>query len=187
MALHSSALTTKSAPHEAEGDAVAQPVRLVVLDFDPRWTVSTIDAYGEIGPGWIMGPESDYPVIFQEYAGKYRIERFREEIAELGGSFALKPDLDEGHAENPLIWREAGLVVPVAKNNEEADIIAATLQSISLAAEQSGLFTQGSIAGIRNPKNSIETVSRDNSKPLWRQKWRGSWRGGELLPSNKYG
>lgn len=183
MALHSSALTTKSDPQDAE----ATPVRLVVLDFDPRWTASTVDVYGEIGPGWIMGPESDYPVIFQEYSGKYRIERFREEIAALGGSFVLKPDLDEREEENPLIWREAGLVVPVATTTEEADMVAFVVQSISLAAEQSGLFTQGSVANIRNPQQKIETVTRDNSKPLWRQKWRGSWRGGELLPSNKYG
>jgi hypothetical protein len=170
----------------AVADTVEQAARLVVLEFEPRWTISTIDIYGEIGPGWILGPERDYPVIFQEYKDKHRIDKLRDEIAALGGKFYLKPDLDE-QKENPLIWREAALSVPVADGAEYADRVAFVVQSISLAAEQSGLFTTGSIAGIRNPKQAIETVARDNSKPLWRQKWRGSWRGGELLPSNKYG
>ncbi len=188
MANRSSASRIQTSPqdHYAEPDAVEQAVRLVVLDFDPRWTISTIDIYGDVGPGWILGPECDYPVIFQEYAGKYRIERFREEVTSLGGTFYIKPDLDD-RQENPLIWREAGLVLPVAQSVEESDAVAFVVQSISLAAEQSGLFTTGSISSIRNPQSKIETVERDKTKPLWRQKWRGSWRGGELLPSNKYG
>lgn len=165
---------------------VEQTVRLVVLDFNPRWTISTIDIYGEVGPGWIKGPECDYPAIFQEYAGRYRIERFREEIEALGGKFFLKPDLDECE-DNPLIWSEAGLSVPVANGIDDADHVASVVQSISLAAEQSELFTIGSIPSIRNPQAKIETVKRENTKAIWRQKWRGSWRGGELLPSNKYG
>jgi hypothetical protein len=111
----------------------------------------------------------------------------REEIAELGGTFFLKPDLDDGSQENPLIWYQAAVAVPVAQGNDDADHVAAIIQSISLAVEQSGLFTVGSVATIRNPKQKIESVDRDKTKPLWRQKWRGSWRGGELLPSNKYG
>ena len=188
MVQRSTALRIETAPRQDNADATAieQAVRLVVLDFDPRWTISTIDIYGEIGPGWILGPEYDYPVIFQEYAGKYRIERFREEVLNLGGSFFLKSDLDE-RKDNPLIWSEAGLAVPVAQTTEEADTVAFIVQSISLAAEQSELFTTGSISSIRNPQTKMEAVDRDKTKPLWRQKWRGSWRGGELLPSNKYG
>lgn len=188
MVQRSTALRIETAPRQdyAAPASIEQAVRLVVLDFDPRWTISTIDIYGEVGPGWILGPECDYPVIFQEYAGKYRIDRFREEVLKLGGAFFLKPDLDE-RDENPLIWREAGLSVPVANGIEDADHVAYIVQSISLAAEQSELFTTGSISSIRNPQSKMEAVERDKTKPLWRQKWRGSWRGGELLPSNKYG
>lgn len=190
MANRSSVSRVQTAPHQysAEPASVEQAVRLVALDFDPRWTISSIDIYGDVGPGWILGPERDYPVIFQDEVNpKHRISKFREEIEQLGGAFYLKPDLDDGAQDNPLIWREAGLAVPVAQGILESDEVAFIVQSISLAAEQSGLFTTGSIASIRNPNAKIEAVTRDNSKPLWRQKWRGSWRGGELLPSNKYG
>ena len=185
----SSASRAQTAPLDQYADTIGveQAVRLIVMDFDPRWTISTIDIYGEVGPGWILGPERDYPVIFQdEVAPKYKLNQFRDEIAQLGGAFYLKPDLDD-RDDNLLIWRQAGLVVPVGQSIEESDVVAFTVQSISLAAEQSGFFTTGSISSIRNPQTKIEAVERDKTKPLWRQKWRGSWRGGELLPSNKYG
>lgn len=158
--------------------------RLVVLEFDARYVNSTVDVYGAIGPGWIMGPEYDYPVFFQEQVGKYKIEKLREEIAGLGGHFYLKPDLDEQKDGNPLSWDQAAVAIPVASSVENADDVARKTASISIALEQSGLFTRGSVSDVREAKQGVQSVTRANTKAIWRPKWRGSWRGGALVQPN---
>jgi hypothetical protein len=179
VAIHKSAVQLH---RDDEQDFASEqaPVRLVVLDFIDTYLNSTIDIYGAVGAGWIMGPEYDYPVYFQEQPGKYRIEKLRDEVAYLGGTFFLKPDLDERREPNPLYWSEAGVAVPVAFNPEDADDIAHILNSISLAVEQSGFFTVGSVEGIRTPKKRVKTISERGQKEIHRIKWRGKFRDGKI-------